>query len=97
MELLGWTKTSDGMGGVGSSWVHHEGWTLEHCGHPTALRPWILRDAQGAEVRTGVVVSGNPKNGTTWQTMARAVDYVRTVAKPAPRLAGALFGGSDAR
>jgi len=31
-----------------ATWRHgSNGWTVRHCGHPTALRPWALLDPDG--------------------------------------------------
>lgn len=34
-------------------WEHTSGWTLGHCGHPTALRPWAICDPAGVLRETG--------------------------------------------
>jgi len=50
-------------------YIHRAGWWLEHCGHPTALWPYLLRDPDGA--------AHLAPNGRAWPTVAAAVDYVR--------------------
>lgn len=44
----GWTRVGSSSGKVNAEWRHREGWTLAHCGHPTALTPWMLKDPSGA-------------------------------------------------
>jgi hypothetical protein len=55
---------------------HEAGWRIEHCGHPTALWPYLLIDPDGRIYLTGAAVSGNRAYGTAWPTIAAAVDYV---------------------
>lgn len=77
MQAAGWTRVDPRpWSKVNARWVHRGGWTLEHCGHPTALRPWILTAPDGGEVRTGVRV-GQPRDfGTTWERLAPVVEWV---------------------
>jgi hypothetical protein len=43
MQPPGWTKTKAGTHGkCGAEWRHSSGWTVAHCGHPTALWPFYL-------------------------------------------------------
>jgi len=74
---LGWTRVDPRpWGKVTARWEHRGGWRLEHCGHPTALRPWILTAPDGREVRTGVWVGMSREHGTTWERLARAMIWV---------------------
>lgn len=65
---------------AGRDYRHRDGWRIEHCGHPTALWPYLLIDPDG-----GIVLAGaagplrNPTYGTAWSTVRKAVDYVATV------------------
>lgn len=51
---------------------HTAGWFIEHCGHPTALWPYMLYDPAGAPILA--------PNGYAWPTIAAAVDYVASSA-----------------
>lgn len=82
MHKLGWELVAQGLGKY-QRWAHCGGWSLEHCGHATALTPWILRDAEGALILTGAAGElANPAFGTAWASIAEAVEYV-FVASPA--------------
>jgi hypothetical protein len=48
-RLLGWVRVDGGTDKCGAHWRHVSGQTLVHCGHPTALRPWILHTPVGAD------------------------------------------------
>jgi hypothetical protein len=59
------------------TYSHRDGWHLSHCGHPTALWPWLLVDPAGRIILTGA--AGPLKNrtfGTAWPTVAQAVYFV---------------------
>jgi hypothetical protein len=73
LKSLGWEPS-----GQRRCYQHKAGWTLEHCGHPTALYPYLLRDAAGNVYLTGAAVSGRADFGTAWPTVASAVDFVAT-------------------
>lgn len=45
-----WQRTEGRPGKKGGSWAHPSGWTVHHCGHPTALWPYYLRDPDGTMV-----------------------------------------------
>jgi hypothetical protein len=54
----GWVRLRGGCGGL---WLHESsGWTVQHCGHPTALRPYYgipSREIPAtAEVRAAVTL-----------------------------------------
>lgn len=57
---------------------HKDGWTIRHCGHPTALWPYILRNPAGYMILTGAAFGNPPDYGRAWPTVASAVDYVAT-------------------
>lgn len=40
----GWTATGKG---VTRRYAHSSGWSVFHCGHPTALCPWAVVDPEG--------------------------------------------------
>lgn len=78
MARLDWVRGGH-AGKIGARWRRADGWSLVHCGHPTALRPWILTDPSGTDHRTGGRV-GNREFGTTWERLADAVAYVETIS-----------------
>ena len=57
-----WTKTA-------ANWIHRSGWSLRHCGHPTALWPWALYDHTGRLVLA--------PNGRAWSDLRSVADYVK--------------------
>jgi hypothetical protein len=75
----GWQKTGSRFepGNFGRKYTHKDGSVISHCGHPTALWPYVLEDPQGRMVLTGAQVSGRADYGTAWPSVASAVDYVR--------------------
>jgi len=75
LESQGWTCTYKGLG-PHAVWLHRLGWTLEHCGHPTANYPWLLTDPDGQRILTGAV-NGMPMCGRAWPTLAAAAQYVQ--------------------
>ncbi|HKD62356.1 MAG TPA: hypothetical protein VKB47_17970 [Terracidiphilus sp.] len=75
----GWICTRRGLG-KHARYAHRDGWMLEHCGHATALTPWILRDRDGRMILTGAAGEHkNPEFGTAWPTLRAATDYVATI------------------
>lgn len=86
MAALGWVKeqrpASWGSAAWRSSWVyiHREGWQLSHCGHPTALWPYLLISPNGRRVLTGAGgPCRNPEFGTAWPSVAQAIDFVASL------------------
>lgn len=64
-------------GVYGRDYVHRAGWRIEHCGHPTALWPYLLLDPDGGIVLMGAAgPMRNPVYGTAWRTIRQAMDYV---------------------
>lgn len=77
MARRGWTRTDPRpWSKLNARWRHASGWTLEHCGHPTALWPWLLRDPTGLRVLTGVTMGNPPDFGTAWPDLRRAVEWL---------------------
>jgi hypothetical protein len=83
MARLGWAKHARGSGygsaAWRSSWVYRSltGWELSHCGHPTALWPYLLVSPNGTVVLTGAGgPCREPKFGTAWPSVAEAIDFV---------------------
>ncbi len=74
---------------AGRDYLHGAGWRIEHCGHPTALWPYLLIDPDG-----GIVLAGaagplrNPTYGTAWSTVQKAVNYVATIGLTRRQLLG---------
>lgn len=79
LEAAGWRRIDNKvLGKVASIYVHRDGWELSHCGHPTALWPYLLVDATGRVHLTGSR-HGKLDHGTAWPTVRSAVDYVASV------------------
>lgn len=79
MAAAGWRRVdARPWGKLAAFWDHRHGWTLQHCGHPTALRPWILRDAAGEMWLTGAQYATPPNRdfGTAWPSLSHAVEFV---------------------
>lgn len=66
-----WTKCR-------ARWVHASGWKLNHCGHPTALRPWALYAPDGRMVLRGAE-HGDPTKGAAWERLDAAMALVARV------------------
>ena len=66
-----WRKTA-------ARWAHKSGWRLEHCGHPTALWPWMLISPAGEVVLSGVLYGRPPAHGTAWPDLRTAIEWVAT-------------------
>jgi hypothetical protein len=72
---LGWTCVHrNSVIAKATRWQHRDGWTLAHCGHPTALYPWVLRDPQG-----GMVLA---PNGRAWASLPDAMQHVYDQGEP---------------
>ena len=56
-------------------WRHEAGWTLVHCGHPTANFPWALYDPQARRHLQGAQ-DGNPTWGMAWRSCPDAMAFV---------------------
>jgi hypothetical protein len=67
-----WKKTN-------ATWLHRSDWRLQHCGHPTALHPWMLFDPTGRMILTGAghPPAFYPEFGTCWDDLRSAVGFVR--------------------
>lgn len=78
LRSLGWEKTGSRFepGNFGRKYTHRDGWTISHCGHPTANWPYILEDPEGRVLLTGAAFSDRADYGTAWPSVASAVDYV---------------------
>lgn len=62
-------------GKCGNVYLHSaSGWTVEHCGHPTANFPYLVVDADGYS-------HTNPLNGRGFQRLALAKSYVEQQTK----------------
>lgn len=60
-----------------AQYAHVDGWRLQHCGHQTAIHPWILRDPKGRPVLTGAAFEKRrPDYGTCWWNLEQATAYV---------------------
>jgi hypothetical protein len=109
---LGWTRIdARPWHKCSARWLHRDGWRLAHCGHPTAIHPWMLFAPSGELLFTGAA-QGNPDHGTGWNTLGDAMAYVArqdtwagardglhptaAIAPIAPRTAAAI-GAASAR
>jgi hypothetical protein len=64
----------------GRSYQHIAGWKISHCGHPTALWPYILQDPSGKMILTGAAGPLRRADyGVAWPSVAAAVDYVASL------------------
>ena len=80
LALAGWRAAPRVAGQYGRNYVHSSGWRIEHCGHPTALWPYLLIDPEGELVLMGAMGPlRNPTYGTAWSTVRKAVEYVANV------------------
>lgn len=93
LRSLGWTPEEKPKWHFGRSYRHRDGWRISHCGHPTALWPYVLQDPSGRMILTGAAFGNPPEYGTAWPTVASAVDYVAGLsrASPAPMEAAILL------
>lgn len=97
MAAAGWTRVDPRpWSKLHARWLHAAGWRLEHCGHPTAIRPWALYSPAGDQILTGALhaTPPNPRLGAAWVTLAEAMTFVGKVIdgtlivpglSPAPR------------
>lgn len=77
MAAAGWTRTDGTKGKLHAVWKHAAGWCLQHCGHPTALYPWLLISPAGGWVLTGVRGPFRRADyGQAWENLAVAVAFV---------------------
>lgn len=88
LKALGWQRNAQAApcrvtGIFGRDYTHKDGWKISHCGHPTAIWPYLLTDPAGRIILTGARVGNPPNFGTAWPTVAEAVDYVATQTKEA--------------
>ena len=75
---LGWTRTdARPWTKLGARWRTANGWTLEHCGHPTANWPWDLHDPDGVRHRLGSAFHADHRLGYAWPNLLTAMRYVR--------------------
>jgi hypothetical protein len=70
---LNWQRTNDHPKGsvVGLTYSHTSGWTVRHCGHPTANNPYEVTNPAGR-----LVVA---PNGLAFRTVATALDAVDAI------------------
>ena len=72
LRKLGWSPAGY------RSYVHRDGWYIQHCGHPTALWPYLLYAPDGRPIMTGAAFGKPADHGKAWPTVAAAADYVFT-------------------
>lgn len=82
LDLAGWVRADPRpwRTKLDSRYQHRDGWTLEHCGHQTAIHPWLLFDPKGRLVLTGAAgPMCRPDFGTAWWTLRQVVEWVTTL------------------
>ncbi len=80
LQAAGWRVLPRVSGHFGRDYEHAAGWRIEHCGHPTALWPYLLLDPAGEIILMGAAGEWrNPTYGTAWVTVRRAVEFVADV------------------
>ena len=62
-----WTRPPS-RGKCDARWHHSSGWTVAHCGHPTALWPYHLLDP----ARSGALIVSDNGHGFTHLAAAKA-------------------------
>lgn len=88
---LGWTRVDPKpwTSKLTAVWQHVLGWSLHHCGHPTALWPWALYDPKGRMHRNGAL-DGAPREGRAWQRLEPAMEFVALRGEESIRIYDAL-------
>lgn len=82
LAAAGWRSLPRTPGIFGRDYAHVDGWKIQHCGHPTALWPYLLIDPAGEIVLMGAAGPlQNPTYGTAWSSVKQAVEYVANVGK----------------
>lgn len=59
-----WRRVDDGVGKLGARYALPSGWWIEHCGHPTALWPYLVYSPAGERVLA--------PNGRAWRSLELA-------------------------
>ena len=70
MKRQGWERIRGGCAGI---WKHVSGWTVRHCGHPTALWHYYALSPSGERVLA--------PNGHGFQKLAQAQDAVEAILR----------------
>jgi len=64
-------QRNDAAGKIGAVYTHTpSGWTVEHCGHPTANYPYLIYTPAGERILA--------PNGRAWRNLALAKQYTET-------------------
>lgn len=82
LARAGWARTDQRpwRSKLDARYEHLDWWRLSHCGHPTALHPWVLTDPKGRLVLTGVTGPAvRPDYGTAWTTLRQAIEWVSSL------------------
>ena len=80
----GWERMPKPKHHFGASFKHRDGWKITHCGHPTAIWPYVLENPAGRMILTGIVGPlKRPDYGVAWPSIASAVDYVASLKEVA--------------
>jgi hypothetical protein len=73
--LAGWTRLGDRSTKIGAVYAHESGWSVRHCGHPTANWPYYAVDPSDA-ADSRYAVTHNGKGFRTAQLAMEAVEGV---------------------
>ncbi len=76
-----WTRI---RGGTGGEWQHASGWTVHHCGHPTANWPYFAAPpgVGSACPQHMMLLTGGVGLGLAFQLLAKAQEAVEAWAHP---------------
>lgn len=86
-RAAGWERVDGGRSKCNARWLHRSGWRAEHCGHPTALHPWLVFDPAGELHLHGATVGPkfDRKLGFCFDTLAEVFTYVAEQLRRAGR------------
>jgi len=89
MRELGWVRVDPKpWSKLHAQWLHTSGWTMRHCGHPTAHFPWMLLPPEGVTmvagvpilpgvgVLSGVIYGGTAQTGYAWGDLRSPAEWL---------------------
>lgn len=82
LAAAGWARSDDPAhrSKLTARYQHAAGWTIEHCGHSTAMHPYLVRDPKGRVVLTGAAHGQRrPDFGTAWWNLDQIVRWMATL------------------
>lgn len=80
----GWTRVdARPWSKLTARWEHRDGWRLAHCGHATALHPWVLYAPSGQVILRGAAGPFRRADfGTAWNDLEEVTAYVASQPRP---------------